>query len=176
DRIVSLGELLNIPHDVLMPPVRANADPLTRIVTGTGFRIWHATEEFVWAFMIAATGLIVLRTAIVAVLAAKHHRKKTLPNEAVFTPRLSVIVAAYNEAKVIQATLRSVLDTDYAGDFEIIVIDDGSKDDTAGEVQKIAETDKRVRLIQQPNSGKAEALRRGVAEAHYNVLVFLDAD
>jgi cellulose synthase/poly-beta-1,6-N-acetylglucosamine synthase-like glycosyltransferase/peptidoglycan/xylan/chitin deacetylase (PgdA/CDA1 family)/spore germination protein YaaH len=176
DRIVSLGELLHIPRDDLMPPVNATADPVTRIVTGAGFRIWHAIEEFGWAFMIAATAMIVLRTIIVAVLAAKHHRRRGLPNEADFAPPLSVIIAAYNEGKVIQATLRSVVDTDYPGEMEIVVIDDGSKDNTAEEVRQVAKTDPRIRLLQQPNGGKAEALRRGVGEAEHGVFVFLDAD
>jgi len=177
DRIVSLGELLNIPHDDLMPPVNAEKDPLTRFVTGTGFRIWHAIAEFAWAFMIAATALIVLRTVIVAALAARHHgRRAVAASDPPFAPPLSVIVAAYNEAKVIAATLRSVTDTDYTGDFEVVVIDDGSKDETAHEVEKLAFVDKRIRLIRQPNGGKSEALRRGVAESKYDVLVFLDAD
>ena len=176
DRIVSLSELLHIPHDDLMPRVNPHADPLTRIVTGVGFRVWHATEEFLWSFMIAATALILVRTVIVAILAAWNYGKKAQPDAAVFSPPISVIVAAYNEAKVIAATLRSVLETDYSGEMEIVVIDDGSTDETASEVKKIAASDNRLRLISQPNRGKAEALRCGVAEAKNDVLVFLDAD
>ncbi|MEA3188012.1 MAG: hypothetical protein QOD99_1842 [Chthoniobacter sp.] len=176
DRVVSLSELMNIPRDALMPLVQKNADPLTRFVTGTGFRIWHAVEQFVWAFMIAATALIALRTIIVAILASIHHRRTGKAEKPLFAPPLSIIIAAFNEGKVIAATLRSVSDTDYAGGFEVLVIDDGSTDQTADEVRKFAFVDKRVRLIQQPNGGKSEALRRGVSEAQHDVLVFLDAD
>ncbi len=176
DRIVSLSELLNIPHDDLMPVVKRDADPLTRFVTGVGFRIWHGIEQFTWAFMIAATGLIALRTLLVAVLASRHHRKKVDPSVQVFAPPISIIMAAYNEDKVIQATLRSVTDTDYPGEYEVLVIDDGSTDATADEVRKAAFINKRIRLVQQPNGGKSQALRTGADLAEHEVLVFLDAD
>ena len=178
DKIVPLGELLQIPQDQLMPLVQAGVDPMTLWVTGSGFRIWHFIVEFCWAFMIAATGLIVLRTITVAVLAARHfnrmlHRTDTLEP---YTPPLSVIIAAYNEEKVIAATLRAVTDTSYTGEFEVVVIDDGSTDQTTREIEKAAFINKRIRLIRQPNRGKSEALRQGVAEARFDTLVFLDAD
>jgi len=88
----------------------------------------------------------------------------------------SVVIAAYNEGKVIAATLQSLLKTDYQGELEVIVIDDGSGDDTAGEVEKIAATDARVRLIRQDNRGKARALQRGIAAAKHELIVFIDAD
>ena len=176
DRIVSLGELMHIPRDDLMPPVQRNIDPVTRIVTTTGFIIWHAVEQFVWAFMIVATGLIVLRTFIVAALAAYHHHKMQRVKMPPYHPPLTVIIAAYNEAKVIRATLRSVVDTDYPGKIEVLVVNDGSSDDTSGEVQKAAFIDNRIRLIEQPNHGKSVALRNGLEAAQHSILVFLDAD
>jgi cellulose synthase/poly-beta-1,6-N-acetylglucosamine synthase-like glycosyltransferase len=85
-----------------------------------------------------------------------------------------VVVAAYNEEKVIAGTLRSLLQTDHKGELEILVIDDGSTDGTAAEVEKMH--DPRVRLIQQDNLGKARALQRGIAEARHQLIVFVDAD
>lgn len=175
DRIVPLSELLNIPHDEIMPPVKSD-QPFFRFIAATGFGVFHTVQEFLWAFMIAATGLILIRTILVAVLASKHHREFCEPNRATFHPPLSVVIAAYNEEKVISATIRSVLDTDYPGTFEIIVVDDGSKDETAKEVQKLAFVDNRIRLIQQPNRGKSAALSNGIAEASHQIIVFLDAD
>lgn len=176
DRIVSVGEMLNISRDQLMPPVKKGDLPWTRLITGIGFRVWRALEQFLWAFMIAATVLIVLRTVIVAALASRHHWKFYPPEEAPYHPPLSIIIAAYNEAKVIQATLRSVTDTDYPGVIEVIVVDDGSKDETSAEVKKAAFVDRRIRLLQQSNGGKPSALRTGLANAKYDTLVFLDAD
>ena len=176
DRIVSLGELMNIPRDDLMPPVKGNVAPVTRIVTGAGFMVWHAVEQFVWAFMIVATGLIVLRTIIVALLASFHHHKMKRAAGKPYYPPVTIIVAAYNEGRVVRATLRSVVDTDYRGAIEVLVVNDGSTDDTSGEVRKAAFIDDRIRLIEQPNGGKSAALCTGFAAAQHDILVFLDAD
>ena len=176
DQIVPLSDLLQISRDKLMPPVD-DASTVTLLVTGSGFRIWHFIVEFCWAFMIAATALIVLRTIMVAVLAARHFGKMQRAAEtAPYTPPISVIIAAYNEEKVIAATLRAVTDTSYAGEFEVVVVDDGSKDHTVREIEKAAFINRRIRVIQQANGGKSEALRTGVAAARFDTLVFLDAD
>jgi cellulose synthase/poly-beta-1,6-N-acetylglucosamine synthase-like glycosyltransferase/peptidoglycan/xylan/chitin deacetylase (PgdA/CDA1 family)/spore germination protein YaaH len=180
DRIVSLSELLGIPRDELMPPVDEAREPIERIVATAGFRAWHGVVEFFWAFMIFATGLVIVRTLFVAWLAHRHHisAKGTgrTVSPAVPPPALSVIIAAYNEEKVIATTLRSVFDTDYVGEFEVIVVDDGSKDGTSAVVERIAASEPRLRLIGQSNTGKAGALRRGVALARNAIVVFLDAD
>lgn len=176
DRIVPLGELLDIPRDELMPLVKKGEMSGTRFITGTGFHVWRALERFLWAFMVTATVLIVLRTGIVSALASRHRWKFYPPEEAPYHPPLSIIIAAYNEAKVVQATLRSVMDTDYPGVIEVVVVDDGSTDETSSEVKKSTFVDQRIRLIQQPNGGKSAALRTGLANSKYDTLVFLDAD
>ncbi len=181
DRIVSLGELLKIPRDELMPVPENDKGAMERMVAGTGFRVWHAIVEFFWAFMIFATVLVVLRTAIVAWLAHIHHREAedaplgTADLESGL-PAVSVVIAAYNEGKVISKTLESVSASDYPSEMEIIVIDDGSRDDTAAEVERCAAADARVTLIRQPNRGKAVALRNGAAKTRHEIVVFLDAD
>ncbi len=175
DEIVPLSDLLHIPRDELMPKVQASEQKVVRIVTGVGFSIWHRVEQFVWAFMICATGLVVLRAGVIAWLAFRHHRHpfQDVPD---FCPPVSIVIAAYNEEKVIERTLRSVLDTDYKGGLEVVVVDDGSTDKTAELVERMARVDQRVRLSCQPNGGKSVALRRGVSEARSEILVFLDAD
>ena len=160
-----------------MPLVRADADPVTRIVTATGFRIWHFVVEFSWAFMIAATGLIVLRTILVAVLAALHHRRtRRRPGPAAYAPPLSVIIAAYNEEKVIAATLRSVTDTSYAGR----VRGDGDRRRIEGPDGPRSGAGRLHGPAHPPHPpGKRRQIRgaaAGVAEAKHDILVFLDAD
>ncbi len=172
DTIVPLSKLIGSSRDAVMPPV-GNVHRVTRLVSSTGFRIYHATEEFLWAFMIVATALIVIRTLIVIVLAAGYRRKKSDGN---FAPPLSVLIAAFNEEKVIAATLRAVLASDHRGALEIVVVDDGSRDKTAAEVERLAKKDPRIRLVSQSNHGKAVALRRGLSLVKNDIVVFLDAD
>lgn len=176
DRIVPLSELLSIPRDELMPFVTQGQQPYARMVTSIGFATWHRVEQTLWAFMIAATGLVVLRGLLVAALAARHHRRGDPCPPADFTPPISVVIAAYNEAKVIQSTIRSVLDTDYPGAIELVVVDDGSSDETASIVENLAAEDARIRFQQQPNGGKSVALRTAMGMTQNEIIVFLDAD
>jgi cellulose synthase/poly-beta-1,6-N-acetylglucosamine synthase-like glycosyltransferase len=72
--------------------------------------------------------------------------------------------------------LHTLLATDYQGEIEVVVVDDGSRDQTAAEVERVAQSESRVRLLQQDNHGKARALQRGLAAARYGIVVFIDAD
>ncbi len=180
DQIVSLGQLLGTNRDALNPWLKAKDRSLAQVASSLGFQALHAAFGFLWAFMIVATALIVMRTLLVIVLALRQRRRSraqiAVAGDAADPQPVSVIIAAYNEEKVIAATLRSVLDTDYAGEVEVVVINDGSKDGTGAAVRKMAEADPRLRLVEQENAGKSEALRRGVDLARHRLLVFLDAD
>ena len=172
DTVVPLSTLLGTTRDDVMPPLQHSQQSLTRIVSSTGFRIYHAIEEFLWAFMIVATALVVIRTLIVIWLAYRFRRQPRSD----FNEPVSVIIAAYNEAKVIAGTLQSLLNSAYSGEIEVIVVDDGSVDETSAEVERMAAVEPRVRLIRQENHGKARALQRGLAAARHGIIVFIDAD
>ncbi|MFL6527964.1 MAG: glycosyltransferase, partial [Chthoniobacterales bacterium] len=171
DTVVPLSTLLGISRDAVMPPVQHQIS-FTRVVSGVGFRVFHGLEEFLWSFMIVATALVVVRTLIVIWLASRFRRVRG----GEFNRPVSVVIAAFNEAKVIAQTLESVLASDYDGDIEVVVINDGSTDATAAEVERIAALDPRVRLLQQENHGKARALQRGLAAMRSEIAVFIDAD
>jgi biofilm PGA synthesis N-glycosyltransferase PgaC len=95
--------------------------------------------------------------------------------ELVDYPGISILVAAYNEESSIADTIRSLAEQRYPGQFEVMVIDDGSKDATAAIVE--AHPQPWLRLLRQPrNMGKSAALNRGLAEAKYDLVVTLDAD
>jgi dolichol-phosphate mannosyltransferase len=91
------------------------------------------------------------------------------------SPRLSVVIAVYNEAENIEAVGREVL-TALApvGEFEVIFVDDGSSDATAARVRALA--DPRVRLIRQTRSGKSQALRTGIEAARGAWIGTMDGD
>jgi glycosyltransferase involved in cell wall biosynthesis len=86
---------------------------------------------------------------------------------------LSVIVPCYNEVATIKEILTEVLGSPYVA--EVIVVDDGSKDETVSVVESVV--DPRIRLLQQPsNMGKGAALRRGFREATADFVIVQDAD
>ncbi len=91
-------------------------------------------------------------------------------------PRVSVVMPAYNADRYIGQAVESVLGQ-AEPDLELVVVDDGSADQTAAVVRDAAAVDPRVRLVQQPNSGKpAIARNRGIRESRGEIISFLDAD
>ena len=89
--------------------------------------------------------------------------------------RVSVLIAAYNEEEVIARTLDSVLGSTYPF-LELIVVNDGSSDDTAAEVGQVWLRDPRIVPVDQANTGKSEALNHGLRRARGDIIVTLDAD
>jgi glycosyltransferase involved in cell wall biosynthesis len=90
------------------------------------------------------------------------------------TPRITALIDTYNQGRFIEEAIESVLAQDFpAGEVEILVVDDGSTDDTRARVEKYG---KRVHYIWKPNGGQASALNLGFERAHGEVVAFLDAD
>lgn len=90
-------------------------------------------------------------------------------------PKLTIIIACYNEELVIGRTIQSLLDSSYKN-FTIVVVNDGSTDKTENVVKEFCSKDKRVKLITKPNAGKAAALQVGIKYTQNPWLVFCDAD
>ena len=88
---------------------------------------------------------------------------------------ISVLIPAYNEARVIEASVHRVLASTGVR-LEVVVIDDGSKDETSAIVARAFASEPRVRLLTLPNGGKARALNRGLELASGRIVVALDAD
>lgn len=91
-----------------------------------------------------------------------------------FTPSISVLIPAYNEEKVIADSVASVLQSDYP-DFQVIVINDGSTDNTEAVLRPFIDTGS-IEYIAQDNRGKAAALNNGIARARGEIVCFTDAD
>ncbi|MFA6497910.1 MAG: glycosyltransferase [Desulfurivibrionaceae bacterium] len=177
DNIISLSAMLGIPLAQLMPPVPQNQRSMNRVVSESGFKAIHAVAEFFWAFMIVATALVVARTLSVAWLAIRSRRagEAGLPAPDAWPP-VSILIAAYNEEKVIAQTLRALLDSTYPGEIEVVVVDDGSGDTTAEIVAGMAHSEGRLHLLRQINLGKAMALKTGFDAVRHEIVVSLDAD
>lgn len=88
------------------------------------------------------------------------------------TPAVSIVIPAYNAARFLEAAIASVRAQRFA-DAELVIVDDGSTDDTA---ERAAELAPDAVLIRQPNGGPARARNRAIAHARAPLLAFLDAD
>ena len=91
------------------------------------------------------------------------------------SPLVSVLMPAYNAARHLSESIESVRRQSFV-DWELIVIDDGSQDETAEIAKRFAVADARVRVISQANGGQASARNSGLAEARGDLIAFLDAD
>jgi glycosyltransferase involved in cell wall biosynthesis len=87
-------------------------------------------------------------------------------------PQVSVIIPTYNRAWVIKEAIDSVLAQDYA-EFELIVVDDGSTDQTSDVLDTFGNV---IKVFSQKNKGVSAARNRGIAEASGNFIAFLDSD
>ncbi|WP_297510922.1 glycosyltransferase family 2 protein [Thermococcus sp.] len=90
-----------------------------------------------------------------------------------WTPKVSVLIPAYNEEKNILKAIESALSQDYP-DFEVLLIDDGSEDNTFRVANSIK--DPRLRVYRVKHKGKAKALNFGLSKARGEVIVTTDAD
>ena len=93
--------------------------------------------------------------------------------------RLSIILPAYNEAANIEAAVRSALAAGekYCEAVEVVVVDDGSRDDTAHVVAQMSSSDGRIRLVRHDdNRGYGDALKSGFTAAQMPLVFFTDAD
>ena len=90
-------------------------------------------------------------------------------------PCVSIVVPVYNAAKSIRRCAESVLQQEYK-DFELILVDDGSKDDSPAILDALAAKDERVKVIHQENAGASAARNHGIEAASGKYLQFMDAD
>jgi glycosyltransferase involved in cell wall biosynthesis len=91
------------------------------------------------------------------------------------SPLVSVVIPAFNAGQVLGRTLRSVSAQTYSR-LEVLVVDDGSQDGTAGVVLDAAARDQRIRLIRQENMGVAAARNKGIEACRGDLIAPLDAD
>jgi poly-beta-1,6 N-acetyl-D-glucosamine synthase len=122
-------------------------------------------------------GVLILKLVAVVILSLLHYKRVDLGSTPLLMarPAVSVIVPCYNEAAVLENCVASILSTFYA-DVEVIVVEDGSTDNTFDIAVRLADSDPRVRAIHKANAGKASALNTGIAHAHGEIIITMDAD
>ena len=93
-----------------------------------------------------------------------------------YTPSVSILVPAYNEEIVLENCVKSLIRQDYPNNYEVIIVDDGSTDDTKVVGEALAEKYSRVRFYSKVNGGKASALNYGIQKSRGKIVVCIDAD
>ncbi|GGJ84832.1 bi-functional transferase/deacetylase [Pilimelia anulata] len=155
------------------------ADRTTRwrgqaLIRAVQFADWTVRTLMILFLVIGV--LTAVRLALMVVGALRHARQRRAPawrwGPPVTAP-VSVIVPAYNESAGIAQTVRSLAGGDHPG-IEVVVVDDGSTDDTAAVVRGLGLPN--VRLVTIPNGGKANALNVGVRHAAHDLIVMVDGD
>jgi len=90
--------------------------------------------------------------------------------------KVSVLIPAYNEKDTIEDTINAVMKIDYDKVVEVIVIDDGSQDDTSKIVERLKKKYKNLILLKKENSGKADSLNQGIKIAKGELIAVVDSD
>ena len=171
---VTLADLLGTSRDALMPQLAGAEQAL---VAGDRALSWLANWGW-WLLMklfLVTTGFALFRSALLGVLVYARSRRKLPQATDKFTPPVLVLIPAYNEEKVIRRTLDAVLQSDYPN-FRVLVVDDGSADQTTHIVADVARSHGQVEWLSKPNGGKFSALNRGLRDAWEEYIVTIDAD
>ena len=134
--------------------------------------------NFFFAIFMIFLALSTVRIVVIGVMAMLEKRKKVALDAIEGTlshPFVSIIVPAYNEEVNAVSSLQNLLKCDYP-DFEIIFIDDGSKDNTYEIVKKAFADNPLVKVFTKQNGGKASALQYGIGQSHADYVICIDAD
>jgi cellulose synthase/poly-beta-1,6-N-acetylglucosamine synthase-like glycosyltransferase/peptidoglycan/xylan/chitin deacetylase (PgdA/CDA1 family)/spore germination protein YaaH len=173
--LVTISNLLGLQRDQVMPAITAK-EQLTARFDGTAFLLMNGLNKTIYYLFIVGIGLSMMRLLFVAALALYEWKsRKSFKNQLNYSPSVSVIVPAFNEEKVICRTIDSLLRSDYSN-FDIIIVDDGSSDNTYKDVVEKSGDEPRIRVFTKSNSGKAQTTNYGILQTQAEIIVSLDAD
>lgn len=173
---VLVSELAGISRDEAMPLLTSRT-LVERGVDLIAFGTLGVTEWLLYYAFLTAVVLGAVRLVIVIALALWQRRTSRLAAAPpTFAPPVTVIVPAYNESRVIKRTIETLLSQSYDGPLTVIIVDDGSPDDTSAIATAAFAHDARVSVVRQANAGKSAALNTGVQRATTEILICLDAD
>jgi poly-beta-1,6 N-acetyl-D-glucosamine synthase len=136
------------------------------------FDNYSLQDSLVKAILLWGLTLTFWSTLLFVPLALYSKYRESMISEPASYPKLTVIVPAYNEDKVIERTIQALIETKYPNK-EIIAVDDGSKDNT---FQIINKYKNQIKALHKENGGKASAINFGLAYATGEIIVVVDAD
>lgn len=172
-QLVTISSLLGVSQASVNPP--APSDTFVT-ATGAGFQLLSGLSGLLPSLFLVGLSLGIVWLSVLVVLAViGWRRSRRVRFVLAYAPPVAVVVPAYNEETVIAATIGALLRSSYP-EFEIVVIDDGSSDETAEKALAAAAGDPRVRVLRKVNGGKASALNYGIARTGAEIIVALDAD
>ena len=174
-RFVPLSELLGETRAQIMP-APSRVEMRWARIEGGAFDSQGTFKKIVGILFLWAIYLTLGRSLFFGVLAlAQKWRARHARFDAAFRLPVSVIIAAYNEEKVIVRTVESILRNGY-DDLELAIVDDGSTDATLEVLRRNFGDRANVQILSQPNGGKSVALNNAIAHARHDILIALDAD
>ena len=172
--IVPVYQLAGLNYDHVMPVLSGYDLASVRADVFAFSSIDYILEAIKWTFFFAIF-LGITRAVLMVGLAMLPGRKPAPMPSGEFRPKVTVIIPCFNEEKVIDSSVKRILESAYPY-LDVIVVDDGSKDRTSEIVRAAHGTNPRVQLMTLENGGKAKALNRALALAKGEIIVALDAD
>ena len=196
-RFITVAELMHRSKTELMPALANDRDAELARANWLSVEALYFLEHGLCTLLLLGIILTVGRQLVIAAMAWRQHRRTAAREAAVpvppalwphaeaeatltplvssVWPRLSIIVPAYNEEVNAVRSVESLLRLDYP-DFEVVFIDDGSRDNTHALVSRAFAGNLQVRVLTKPNGGKASALNFGIEQAESEFVVCIDAD
>jgi poly-beta-1,6 N-acetyl-D-glucosamine synthase len=137
-----------------------------------GYDTYSIQQSILSAILLWGLTLTFWSTLLFIPLALYSKYRERFLHDTASYPRLTVIVPAYNEEKVVERTIQGLISTSYPNK-EVIVVDDGSTDKTSDIIDKYK---KQVKILHKTNGGKASAINFALAYATGEIIVIVDAD
>ena len=171
---MTVSDLAGVSRSAVMVPVGSSAHLRGQIFVEM-LAVSRSVTSVLRTIVLAVAVLVALRMLFVLSLASiQVRRSRRREGGSTFTPPVSIVVPAYNEAVGIERCVRSLAGSRYPNQFEVIVIDDGSTDGTGDVVETLGLDG--VRVIRQRNAGKPTALNAGLIAAAHDIVVTVDGD
>ena len=175
-RFETVHELVGLPRSAFMPTI-AKEDLTAATMNGWSFQLFTVFWRVIAALFVAGIVLGISRSALLSLGACWHLLREKRRSPLRWQPKsVTVLIPAFNEVKVINASIRAMLKSRCSLPYEILVIDDGSTDGTADIVRAEFAANERVRVLTKPNGGKWTALNFGLQNTSAEVIVSVDAD